>query len=219
MTTWTVVLAAGTAHRFGGGKQFALVGGQRAVDRVVRTAASVSDGVVLVLPPDVAWDGEAVERVVAGGPTRAQSVRAGLSAVPPAAEVVVVHDAAHPLATADAFRAVVAALRSSGADAALPVVPLLEALKQVDGAVVVGHPDRAGLVAAQTPHAFRAAALRAAHVGDPEAVEDVELVCARGGRAVTVPGDPRNVHVTTLADLELADALARARADGGRPGW
>jgi 2-C-methyl-D-erythritol 4-phosphate cytidylyltransferase len=210
VTTWTIVLAAGGGNRFGGPKQFAEVGGERAVDRVVRTARSVSDGIVLVLPPGTAWDGAPVEAAVDGGATRAESVRCGLAAVPERAGVVLVHDAAHPLASPALFEAVLVALERSGADAALPVVPLVEALKQVSHDVVSGHPPRTGLVQAQTPHAFRAAALRAAHAGAPEAVEDVELVCAAGGQAVVVAGDPRNLHVTTPEELEVADALATA---------
>lgn len=210
MTTWSIVLAAGGGNRFGGHKQFADVGGERAVDRVVRTARSVSDGIVLVLPAGASWDGPPVEAAVAGDATRAGSVRCGLAAVPEQAQVIVVHDAAHPLASRAQFQSVLSALQRSGADAALPVVPLVEALKQVSGGAVSGHPSRTGLVQAQTPHAFRAAALRAAHAGAPEAVEDVELVCAAGGAAVVVAGDPRNVHVTTPEELEVADAMATA---------
>jgi 2-C-methyl-D-erythritol 4-phosphate cytidylyltransferase len=210
VTTWIIVLAAGGGSRFGGRKQFAKVGGERAVDRVVRTARSVSDGIVVVLPPGTAWDGPPVDFAVDGGATRAASVRCGLAAVPDQATVVLVHDAAHPLASRAQFEAVLAALHDSGADAALPVVPLVEALKRVTDGVVSGHPSRAGLTQAQTPHAFRAAALRAAHAGAPEAVEDVELVCAAGGRAVVVAGDPRNIHVTTPEELEVADALSKA---------
>lgn len=210
MTTWAIVLAAGGGSRFGGRKQFALIAGERAVDRVVRTAREVSDGIVVVLPQGWLWGGPPVEATVTGGATRAASVRRGLAAVPGQAQVVLVHDAAHPLASAAQFRAVLDALQASGADAALPAVPLVEALKAVTGSLVSGHPARDGLVQAQTPHAFRAAALREAHAGEPEAVEDVELVCAAGGRAVVVVGDPRNVHVTTPEELEVADALATA---------
>lgn len=212
MSTWTVVLAAGGGSRFGGSKQFAPIAGERAVDRVVRTAQGVSEGIVVVLPAGHEWDGPPVAAAVVGGATRAQSVRCGLAAVPLQVDVVVVHDAAHPLASVEQFRAVLTALAESGADAALPVVPLVEALKRVSGATVTGHLARGDLVQAQTPHAFRAALLRAAHVGEPEATEDVELVCAVGGTAVVVPGDPRNVHVTTPAELEVVQALAASWA-------
>jgi 2-C-methyl-D-erythritol 4-phosphate cytidylyltransferase len=210
VTVWTIVLAAGGGSRFGGRKQFATVAGERAVDRVVRTARTVSSGVVVVLPAGILWGGPPVEAVVTGGATRAASVRCGLAAVPEQAQVVLVHDAAHPLASSAQFRAVLTALHEAGADAALPAVPLVEALKSIDGARVTGHPSRSGLVQAQMPHAFRAAALRAAHADAPEATEDVELVCAAGGRAVVVEGDPRNVHITTPEELEVADALATA---------
>lgn len=217
MTTWTVVLAAGSGARFGTQKQFLEVGGRRAVDRVVRTVRGTGDGVVLVLPADCPWDGPPVDAVVVGGATRAASVRAGLGAVPADADVVVVHDAAHPLVTRELLTAVVDRLRTSGADAVMPVVPLVEALKRVDGDRIVGHPSREGLVASQTPCAFRADLLRRVHEGAPEAVEDVELVCAAGGRAVTMPGDLRNVHVTTPEDLSLADALLAAWPELDRP--
>ena len=84
---------------------------------------SRSDGVVVVTPPDgvepttPAIDG--VDAVVPGGATRSASVRAGLAAVPDDAEVVVVHDAARPLAGPDLFDATVAAVRA-GADACDP---------------------------------------------------------------------------------------------------
>ena len=208
---WTIVLAAGRGSRFGGGKQYERVGEHRAVDRVVLVAGQVSDGVVVVLPPGTAWDGPPVQAAVEGGATRAQSVRAGLAAVPADAQTVLVHDAAHPLVTVEHFRGVLAALQGADAAAALPVLPLVEALKQVEGLRVVGHPGRDALVAAQTPHAFRAGALRAAHAGEPEATEDVELVGAAGGTAVVVPGDPRNLHVTTPAELAMAQVLAAAQ--------
>lgn len=208
MTAWTLLLAAGGGTRFGARKQFLDVAGERAVDRAVRTAAAETDGIVLVLPAGTRWDGPPVDVVVSGGQTRAGSVRCGLRAIPSDVEVVVVHDAAHPLATRALFRSVLEALGASGADAAVPGIPLVEALKLVDEGVVTGHPSRSGLLATQTPQAFRAASLRAAHAEGREAVEDVELVCALGGRAVVVAGDPRNVHVTSPEELELAAALA-----------
>lgn len=206
MTTCTIVLAAGSGARFGARKQYLELGGVRTVDRVVATARTTTDAVVVVLPPGDVWSGPPVDAAVAGGATRAASVRAGLQAVPPSADVVVVHDAAHPLATPELFRAVLAALRD-GADGAVPVLPVTEALKRVAGARVVGSLAKHDVVLAQTPQAFRAEALRGVHEGEPEAVEDVELVVDAGGHVRTVPGDPRNLHVTTAAVLAVAELL------------
>ena len=95
--------------------------------------------------------------MVAGGATRADSVRAGLAAVPEDADIIVVHDAARPLATSSLFAAVVDAVRSEGADAAIPVLPVADTVKRVEGATVRSTVDRDGLVAVQTPQAFVAA--------------------------------------------------------------
>jgi 2-C-methyl-D-erythritol 4-phosphate cytidylyltransferase len=211
MTSCTIVLAAGSGARFGTRKQYLEVGGVRAVDRVVTTARAATDAVVVVLPPGDGWSGSPVDAVVIGGASRAESVRAGLQAVPPSTDVVVVHDAAHPLATPELFRAVLAALRE-GADGAVPVLPVTEALKRVAGARVVGSLPKDDVVLAQTPQAFRADVLRRVHAGEPDAVEDVELVVGAGGDVRTVPGDPRNVHVTTTAELAVAELLLRDAA-------
>jgi 2-C-methyl-D-erythritol 4-phosphate cytidylyltransferase len=133
-------------------------------------------------------------------------VRAGLDAVVESAAVVVVHDAARPLASPDLFDAVIDAVRA-GADAAVPGVPISDTVKRVDGDHVVETIARDELVAVQTPQAFRADALRAAHTASGEATDDAALVEAMGGRVVVVPGDPRNLKITTPAELVVAAAL------------
>lgn len=206
MEVWGLVLAAGSGARFGGVKQFAALGNQRLVDLSVRAAASTCDKIVVVLPPGRPWDGPRVTAAVEGGATRSASVRAGLAAVPSSADVVVVHDAAHPLATPELLHAVIAAVQG-GADGAVPGVPLSDTVKRVRDGVVVETIPADGLVAAPTPHAFRAAILRAAHADAPEAADDTLLLERIGGKIAVVPGDPRNVHITTPADLDVAARL------------
>jgi 2-C-methyl-D-erythritol 4-phosphate cytidylyltransferase len=204
---WAVVVAAGSGERFGSPKQYERLGDRRVLDWAVAGARAVAAGVVLVVPPDHAGDHEdGVDVIVAGGETRSQSVRAGLAAVPADAEVVVVHDAARPLAPPSVFAAVLAAVRS-GADAAVPGLPVADTLKQVAGDRVVTTVDRAGLVAVQTPQAFAAAALRAAHKGEPEATDDAALIEAAGGRVDVVPGHQRAMKLTTRHDFAVAAAL------------
>jgi 2-C-methyl-D-erythritol 4-phosphate cytidylyltransferase len=206
---WAVVVAAGWGERFGGPKQFAELGGARLVDHAIDTASATCDAVVLVVPDATDWEGGEVTALVTGGATRAESVRAGLAAVPLSAEVVVVHDAARPLATGDLFRAVIAAVRD-GADGAVPGLPVADTLKRVDDLRVTATVDRVGLVAVQTPQAFEAGILRAAHASAGEATDDAALVEEIGGTVVVVPGDPRNLKVTGPADLMLAAALLEA---------
>jgi 2-C-methyl-D-erythritol 4-phosphate cytidylyltransferase len=204
--TWAIVVAAGRGTRFGGPKQYETVGGRRVLDWSVAAARSVSAGVVLVVPPAAASvDEPSVDCTVVGGTTRSDSVRAGLAAVPAEATVVLVHDAARPLASVQLFAAVVEAVHA-GADAVVPAVAVVDALRSRKG-----HPvDREQLLAVQTPQGFRAAALRAAHVGSPQATDDAALVEAAGGRLVIVDGERSNLKVTEPMDLILAAALLEA---------
>jgi 2-C-methyl-D-erythritol 4-phosphate cytidylyltransferase len=205
---WAIVLAAGTARRFGGGKQWARLGGERLVDRALAAAASACDDVVVVLEPAAVWDGAPVAAAVAGGPTRADSVRCGLAAVPEWVEVVVVHDAAHPLASPALFDAVVREV-VHGADAAVPVLPATETIVEVRrGALVSVDADAAAPRAlAQMPHAFNASVLRGAHRDRPDSRDDASLLLSLGRRVVAVPGETTNVHVTTREELALAERL------------
>jgi 2-C-methyl-D-erythritol 4-phosphate cytidylyltransferase len=204
---WVIVVAAGSGRRFGGAKQYEALAGRRVVDWSLDAARTVADGVVLVVADDHAGDVEpAADAVVAGAATRSGSVRAGLAAVPASADVIVVHDAARPLADAALFAAVVEAVRA-GADAALPGAPVNDTLRAHDGGLVA----RDGLVAVQTPQAFGAAALRAAHRVGAEATDDASLVEADGGKVVVVPGSPDNLKITRPTDLVVAEALLRAR--------
>jgi 2-C-methyl-D-erythritol 4-phosphate cytidylyltransferase len=215
MDTCGIVVAAGSGLRFGVPKQFETVAGARLVDRAVAAVADACDDVVLVLPAGVAWDGRPVAATVPGGSTRSASVRAGLDAVAGSAAVVVVHDAARPLAPPALFEAVIDAVRA-GADAAVPCLPITDTVKRVDGDHVVGTIARDALVAVQTPQAFRTGALRDAHTSGGEATDDAALVEAAGGRVLVVPGDPRNFKITTPADLVVAAALLAA-ASGEQP--
>jgi 2-C-methyl-D-erythritol 4-phosphate cytidylyltransferase len=202
---WSIVVAAGSGARYGERKQYLKLGPVRVLDWALQAARAASDGVVLVVPREVATDPEpAADRVVAGGDTRSASVRAGLAAVPADAGVIVVHDAARPVPVPDVWRRVLAAV-AAGADAAVPAIPVSDTLRAVGGTTV----DRAGFVAVQTPQAFRAAALRDAHEGEPEGTDDASLVEARGGRVVVVDGDTTNVKITTPTDLALAELLCR----------
>lgn len=202
-SVWTIVVAAGSARRFGQHKQYQPLGDRRVLDWSLQAARSVSDGVVLVVPSEYAESPEpGVDRVVAGEDTRSGSVRAGLDAVPPEATVVLVHDGARPLAGGDLFEAVVAAVEQ-GADAVVPAIPVTDTVRsRTDGVV-----DRADLVVVQTPQAFDAAVLRAAHAGSDEGTDDASLVEAIGGTVQLVSGTPTNLKITYPTDLLLAEAL------------
>jgi 2-C-methyl-D-erythritol 4-phosphate cytidylyltransferase len=210
-TVWAVVVAGGSGQRFGQMKQFALLAERPVVEWAVAACRPSAAGVVLVLPRDAAADGaHGADVVVEGGATRAESVRLGLAAVPHDADVIVVHDAARPLASAALFRAVIAAVSSGEAGGAIPGVPVSDTIKMVDGTHSVTQTlDRSTLVAVQTPQAFGAALLRRAHAEGGEATDDAALVEALGATVRVVPGDPRNLKITTPADLGTAERLLR----------
>lgn len=211
MSVWAIVVAAGSGSRFGGPKQYEKLAGRRVLDWSIDAAARACDGVVLVVPPHRRADREPTATiVVSGGETRSASVRAGLAAVPPHADVVAVHDAARPLATVELFTAAIDAVRA-GADGAICAVAVTDTVKRVAEGQVVETVDRRHLVSVQTPQAFHAAALRAAHAGNAEATDDAALVEAAGGRVVVVPGAPHNLKVTNPDDLAVAAALLERR--------
>lgn len=201
---WTIVVAGGSGSRIGRAKQYEQVGSRRVIDHAANVARSVSNGVVVVVPAADA----ASESGVAGGATRSESVRAGLAAVPAEATIVCVHDAVRPFASAQLFAAVIRAV-SEGADAAVPGIAVTDTIKRIDADnVVVDTPARSTLVAVQTPQAFRASVLRAAHEPGSEATDDAALVERCGGRVVVVAGEVSNRKITHLDDLRWARELA-----------
>jgi 2-C-methyl-D-erythritol 4-phosphate cytidylyltransferase len=207
------VVAGGSGRRFGGPKQFLELAGKPVAAWSVTAARSVSDGVILVVPddPDLVVPGEVqacgADRVVTGGEFRADSVRAGLAAVPDDAEVIMVHDAARPLAHPSLFAAVVEAVQAGGAACAIPVLPVTDTLKRTSDGLVTSTVERDGLVSVQTPQAFAASVLRKAHRGQGQSTDDAGLVEQLGLVVHTVAGDPRNLKLTGPDDLGLAEAL------------
>ena len=216
---WSIVVAGGSGRRFGQLKQFALLGGRPVLQWAVAACRTCSAGVVLVVPDASSDEAHGADVVVTGGATRADSVRRGLAAVPADATMVVVHDAARPLASADLFAAVIAAVTDGGADGAVPGVPPSDTIKAVDeSGRVTDTLDRATLVAVQTPQAFRADVLRRAHeeaqpAEDPSAAatDDAMLVEALGGTVQVVPGELGNLKITDPGDLQVAEGLLAER--------
>jgi 2-C-methyl-D-erythritol 4-phosphate cytidylyltransferase len=214
---WSIVVAGGSGRRFGEQKQFSSLAGRPVLSWAIDACRVISDGVVLVVPADATpADQSDADSVVSGGASRTESVRCGLEAVPLEAEVIVVHDAARPLAPPALFVAVLEALQEEGIAGVVPGLAPSDTIKVVDGHMNVTHTlDRNSLVAVQTPQAFRADMLRAAHARaahnpDTVATDDAMLVEAEGGLVRVVPGDPGNLKITTPDDLATAERLLAA---------
>lgn len=236
-----ILVAAGAGERLGRGmpKARVPVAGRTILERSLNglLAAAVAHQVVVVLPADdtdlaaicsrfasAAADVGILLHAVSGGATRNASVRAGLDALEPAVELVLVHDAARALTPPDVFRRVVDALLE-GAEAVIPAVPVTDTVKTIEHAstafeqiapeVVVGTPERATLRAVQTPQGFTVETLRAAHAGadtlpDAQAVaitDDAMLAETLGIPVFVVQGSAESLKITTSLDLLVAEAL------------
>ena len=129
--TSAVVVAGGRGDRFGALKQFSSVAGARLVDHAVAAAAAVCNEVVLVLPAGTAWEGAPVHAAVSVGATRAESVRAGLAAMSDDVDIVVVHDAARPLATPELFELVLNLATAAKLKIAIPESILVQAKRTI----------------------------------------------------------------------------------------
>lgn len=218
---WAIVVAAGSGERLGADrpKAFASLGGRPLLAESVERLGACGwvDAIVIVAPPG--WEepaillveelaADSVSAVVAGGATRADSVRLGLAEVPEDAVVVLVHDAARPLVPDAVVDRLLAAL-GEGWDGVVPTLPVADTVKRLDdGGRVVETLDRSRLALVQTPQAFTAAALRDAYAGDVVGATDcASLLEARGRRVLAVEGDPRLVKVTTPSDLARVEQL------------
>jgi 2-C-methyl-D-erythritol 4-phosphate cytidylyltransferase len=204
-SAWTIVCAGGAGNRFGSAKQYAELGDKRLIDHAVANAAAATDIVVVGAPADdvsdLRWSfASTAIKVIPGGVLRSDTVRCALAVIPDTIDVIVVHDAARPLAPPSLFADVIAAV-NAGADAAIPGLAPPDTIKRVAGDVVVETLDRSELVLVQTPQAFRAEVLRAAHVGEPDATDDAALVERAGGKVVVVPGSAAANKITTPDDL------------------
>jgi len=219
MSVWAILAAAGSGDRLGldRPKAFAPLNDRPLVTEPVERldASEWIDAIVIAAPPGweepcilVAEEVAAgkVAKAVAGGDTRAESVRAALAEVPDEATVLLVHDAARPLITDEVIERVITAL-ADGWDGAVPTLPIADTVKRVEGETVTETLDRATLVTAQTPQAFVAPVLRDAFSTLQQTVtkstDCASLVEANGGRVRAVDGDPRLLKLTTPADLEL----------------
>jgi len=225
MRVVAIVAAGGRGERLGAGmpKQLLTVGGESILRRSIRLFAEHEriDEIVLVLPPELAAEAPAdlgapgkPMRVVAGGARRQDSVRLGFEAILGRADIVVIHDAARPFASADLVsRTIDAAAESGAALAALPASDTVKLTSAGSGGTIVVERTvpRERVFLAQTPQAFRADVLAAAIEagrGAAEATDEAALAEAAGFPVRIVAGETTNLKITTMTDLKAAEAIA-----------
>lgn len=215
-----VIVAAGSSTRFGGvDKLSADLCGRPVLAWSLALFESIPGLGCLVVatsPERIAevtqlaeqWCPRACFRVVEGGPRRRDSVEAGLRQC--TNRYVAIHDGARPLITADLVEGTLAA--AEGESGAIAATPVTDTIKEVRNGVIVGHPERSGLWAAQTPQVvLRQAWLDAASMSDNDETDDAAMLSRLGLECAIAEGSPENIKITRPLDLELAAAILRRR--------
>ena len=237
-----IVLAGGTGARARStvtapkepAKQFADLGGRPLLAWSLRTLSAhpVIACVVLVLPVwakeenDQDWSEFVAPNTqlmtAAGGPSRRESTLNGLEvwAASPSyrsESAILVHDGARPFVSEHLVDRLLAGLMA--APGSIPALPVTDTLKSVSGGSLSAGPDRSGLVAVQTPQAFFAEPLLAAHRAaeadkpDKSFTDDASILEWAGHDCVAVPGDADNIKITTPDDWQRARAILREKTD------
>ena len=216
-----LIVAGGRGTRMGGPqpKQFLELAGRPVLMHTLEAFDrwDASARLIVVLPEDQidTWKRLCqahvfgrIHRVVAGGETRFHSVRNGLGAVA-SNGLIAVHDGVRPLVAPSVIAACFAAAADGGA--AVPVVPVVESVREVDADGGSRPVDRTRLRVVQTPQVFRADVLRAAYClpYDPRFTDDASVVEASGVAVRLVLGNRENIKLTTPMDLLLAEQLMR----------
>jgi len=219
-----IIAAGGRGSRFGGAqpKQLLPLAGvpilKRTVDAFLNGYAF--DEVVVAVPPELAADPPSYLEdviVVAGGERRQDSVANAVRAVAPSSQVIVIHDAARPLVSADVIERTIAAAATHGA--AIAALQARDTVKRGDASRIIrGTLPRDEIFLAQTPQAFRVGVLRdalAIAATATDATDEAMLAEAAGHHVHLVEGDPRNLKITTAEDMAMAEALVQS--GGPRP--
>lgn len=223
MKRYVIIVAGGKGMRMGGDvpKQFRPIGGKPVLMRTIEAFRRVYDDiqVILVLPHDqqAYWARLCQEYdfgipflTADGGDSRFHSVRNGLSLVPDEAEGLVgVHDGVRPFVSEDTIRRCYEAAWEQGA--AIPVVPMVETVRQIlpEGDSFTVDRDQFRLV--QTPQVFTVGVLKKAYLQpyQREFTDDASVVEEMGHTVVLVEGNRGNIKLTTPDDLKLAEVLCR----------
>jgi len=224
-----IIAAGGRSLRFGGAqpKQLVTVGGRTILDRAVSLFVGHPrvDEVIVVLPSELMADppeclrrapGKPL-RIVEGGARRQDSVANAFGAIAERSELIVIHDAARPFASADLVERTIGAAAEAGA--AIAATAARDTVKQAERGLIRATLPRDTIFLAQTPQAFRRDVLRDALASTADATDEAELAERAGHFVRLVEGEATNIKITTQDDIAVADAIAGQRSDAAtRPG-
>jgi 2-C-methyl-D-erythritol 4-phosphate cytidylyltransferase len=214
-----IIAAAGSGQRFDSDipKQFIEIGGKQILMHSIERFAKCElvDSIIVVLAVEEVekfkeredvTSFKKISSIVAGGPSRASSVLAGLEAADPKTEIVAVHDGARPLVTPQEIARTIE--RAIEVGAACLTAPVIDTIKEVDEGWIISTIDRRMLRRAMTPQAFKYDLLKKAFEGrklSDEITDECFLVERLGHKIASVAGGTRNIKITHREDLALAE--------------
>ena len=205
-----IIAGAGMGHRLGAEIPKALIQiqGITLLERAFISLSKVVDEIVITAPEGYEEQFKAIvgqsAEVITGGVLRSDSIRVALKALSPSVESVLIHDAARALASS-ALAAKVLDELQSGQSAVIPVLKVIDTIKEIDRyGFVRATPDRSSLVAAQTPQGFNRQVLERAHSASDDATDDAALVEAIGVKVKTIEGEASAFKITTKEDIGQA---------------
>ena len=205
-----IIAGAGMGHRLGAEIPKALIQiqGITLLERAFTSLSKVVDEIVITAPEGYEEQFKAIvgqsAEVVTGGVLRSDSIRVALKALSPSVESVLIHDAARALASSALAARVLGELQS-GQSAVIPVLKVIDTIKEIDrDGFVRATPDRSSLVAAQTPQGFNRQVLERAHSASDDATDDAALVEAIGVKVKTIDGEASAFKITTKEDIGQA---------------
>lgn len=220
-----IILAGGSGSRMGREKQYLPLAGRPILERTVEnfSKSGLFSKIIIALSPEnlsahgAEWAKAGVETAPAGA-TRTGSLKNAFGLVSPGAELVAVHDGARPFADAALIGACLDAAAAAGA--AVPAVPLKDTVKTLakGGGSFESTPDRASLMAVQTPQCYRRRVLAdlLAAAGGKDYSDESQLLETLGVKAAVVPSTYRNIKITTPEDLLIAEAFMKEEEKSGK---
>lgn len=178
-------------------KQLVVAGPETHIDEFAEIVRSVSESLGSLVPI----------RLVIGGTSRQASIANAVKVCDEDVSTILVHDVARTLATTMLLDRVADASQEADAGV-IPVLPVVDTMKRIDGEVVAATVDRSQLGIAQTPQGFPAEALRVAYRNAiDEYTDDAALFQSVGGTVTHILGEPNAFKITTPADLARAESL------------
>ncbi len=212
-----IIVAAGEGKRFGLAKQFASLKGKSVLDWCLEKFEKHLgiDDIVLVIrksPPGQEYTRKyrKITSVIRGGERRQDSVYAGLGCVDEQkTRIVLIHDGVRPLVGGDLIKRTIEAAGKK--EAVVPVIPLDDTIKRVEGERIIQTEDRTHLFRSQTPQGFSCPLLKEAFVSARKegfyGTDEASLVERMGKEVYVIQGDPKNIKITTQDDLRVAEVL------------